>query len=397
MPAVLALPDIGLLLAGLLLSVLAFALFALRDLLTGALSNVPLVGGWMSSSLGGMLDSARNAVVDAAHTSFSGAERLFKWAAGWMGHVLTGIGHTLAEYARTIEHIATVQVPRLFDLARHEAAVLFDRLRHDAARWVAVARHETAVLFDGLRHDTLTWVNDVRLYVDRKAAAVAAEATGLFRTAEADIASARADARAFAIAETSALAAAVAVDLSTLQAQTADLFRTAEHDAAAGIAAAEAAASSALAAGLKVTVTDIDTWGSQALQEAWPDASGDIDALRQVLGDAFPDVSSLLQYLAGAGAAGLLGALIRSLAGTAALTRLASDCIVPNCENLSQLGKDLSELGSAVSAAAILGWLVFIATDPVAAADDTVTVADPFVQAVFGPLTDLLSAGIEHL
>lgn len=397
MPAVLALPDIGLLLAGLLLAFLAFALWGLRDLLTGAFSHVPVIGGFIGRSLGSLLDSARRDVLSASHSSLSGATRLFRWVSGWMGHVLTGIGHTFTAIATTIDHLVRVQVPHLFDVARHETAVLFDGLRHDAARWVADARHQAAVEFDGLRHDTLAWIDDVRFYVDRQVAASRAYAASLFARAETDVASALADARAFAAAETGALARAVAGDLNALATETGTLFRTAERDAAAGIAAAETAASVALVDAVKGIVTDLDTWGNEAVTRAWPDVQGDLDALGRLLGRDFPDIGKLIPALEGAGAAGLLGALIRSLAGSAVAVRALEDCVIPNCRNLSQLGKDLSELGSAVSAAAMVAWMAYIAADPVAAADETVAVCEPFIGSVFDPLTSLLSAGIEHL
>lgn len=383
MPAVLALPDLGLLLAGLLLSVLAFALFGLRDLIVSAFSHVPLVGGWISGTLGGWLGAAARDVVSASRTSLRGADRLFNGIAGWMGHVLTGISHTFDEFAITVVHIAEHQIPRAFDLARHEAAVLFDGLRHDAARWVADARHAAAVEFDGLRHDTLVWVNDVRLYADRKVAALSATVVTwiahVYAYTDQQVAAARTDADT-RVAE---LAHTVSVDVSGLAARADSLFATAEHDITAGVASAEAAASIALARGLDGLVTDLDTWGKDAYEQSVGGIDDAVRELERAWGETMPWIKDLAGPLAGAGAAGLLGALIRSAAVESLTVNALDRCVFPNCENLSQLGKELADLLGASSTALLIAWLIFAVTDPKGWARDMYDHALPVVTAAF--------------
>ena len=123
------------------------------------------------------------------------------------------------------------------------------------------------------------------------------------------------------------------------------------------------------------TVTDLDNYADEAIRIAWPDADGDIAALRKVIGSDFPGINDLLGALGGLGTAGLVGLMIRAIAGTATVTELAEQCTIPNCRNLSQLGRDLAELASDASEAALIGWLIFCVTDPVAAAADIQTVA----------------------
>jgi hypothetical protein len=96
----------------------------------------------------------------------------------------------------------------------------------------------------------------------------------------------------------------------------------------------------------------------------------DLQALRDVLGADFPWLNDLAGLMAGAGTAGLLGALIRSMATSQAVTKLATDCIVPNCRNLSGLGSLLSELSGLLEGDIIFALLAAAVTDPAGAARD---------------------------
>jgi len=111
-----------------------------------------------------------------------------------------------------------------------------------------------------------------------------------------------------------------------------------------------------------------------------------------VLGADFPWLKDLEQVLAGAGAAGLAGALIRSLAGTQAITKLAEECIVPNCLNLSGFGSELHNLLGVAGDAALLAFLVTAVADPAGWAADMAATALPVGQAIVGEGTRLLRA-----
>lgn len=165
----------------------------------------------------------------------------------------------------------------------------------------------------------------------------------------------------------------------------------------ADIANAESAATSWAARRVDTAVTDLERRADQAVSVAWRGADGDVEALRRLIGRDYQSWQHLLPLLEGAAGAGLAGALARALAGSALAVKAIDECVVPNCDNLGKFGKDIAELGSAGAAAAMLAWLAYVATDPVAAANDTVTVAGPLTDAVFAPLVSLVSAATEHL
>lgn len=397
MPAVLALPEIGLATAALVLLLLAFALWVLRGFLVAGFSRIPLVGGAIGRSLGGWLDDARAALMRSSSSALHGMTRIWHTCAAWIENVLYKISYAQTAIVTTIEHIATSQVPRLYraalSWATHQALTVYHAALgwyHDALAGIAAARAWAVQVGLSVLHQSLA-------FATLQYHAAVAYAAVLFAQAETNLARDIAAARAFTSVKVAELARATEAEISRAESISVSLFRTAEADALREIGSLDAKVSAELAAGISGLVTDLEVLGNRAVSEVWPDALRDIDALKQVLGDSFPDIQSLLKYLEGAGAAGLIGALIRALAGSAVATRALEDCVIPNCKNLSQLGRELSQLGSAASTAALLGWLAFIATDPVTAADDTVAVADPFINDIFGPLAGLLSAGASKL
>jgi hypothetical protein len=221
------------------------------------------------------------------------------------------------------------------------------------------------------------WVNTALLYAADLFARAEADALALVSRAEADAANLVTQASTALQAQITSAEALAAREVSGLAASTQAAVNQLANDITSGLAGAEALAYSQVQALQRGIVTDLETIGDTAVGLAWPDAVPDINALRGVLGADFPWLNDLLGIMAGAGTAGLLGALIRSMATSQALTRLATDCIVPNCRNLSGLGNDLSQLLGIISEGALLAWLAEMVANPQGWARDTGTVLGP--------------------
>lgn len=187
-------------------------------------------------------------------------------------------------------------------------------------------------------------------------ARAASYALGLYQAGAADL-----------TAVTSALRADLTADYAQLEARVNALYAS----ALGASASAEAQAINVARGLVGTTVTDLDTAADAAVQIAWPDWAGDIGALRQTLGADFPWLSDLTGALAGAGAAGIMGLLIRAIASAHAVTDLANDCTIPNCRNLSGLGNDLANLAAMIGTGAMWAWVAFGITDPNGWAQDT--------------------------
>lgn len=391
MPEVL--PDLGLLAAALFLLLIASALWVLAGLLRNSLGRLPVVGSWINSNVVAALNDARNAVLGGARSSWHAAVQLFRWAEAFI--------RLQGEWEISAVTATWNFGRRLYDstLPRLETRVLAA-----ASGWFANAESLARSL----------WAN-ATAYATRITAQAVAEGRALFATAEHDAAAAFATAeaatvRAFDTAESDArrLVAAARAELDTgiraaelaaadgIDAVRRSLTATAVAlgtEITAGVRTAETLAAVNLSAAVGGIYTDLETLGDKAVTEAWPDAAGELATLRRTLGADFPWLNDLLGLLAGAGAAGLAGTLTRSMATSQALTRLANDCIVPQCRNLGGLSHDLGNLLSDASTAAMLAWLIFGVIDPAGWAADTGRVAAPVASGLADTAAHLFREG----
>lgn len=394
MPAIAELiPDLGALVAAGFLLLIALALWVLAGVIRNTFARVPVIGPWVGANIVAALNDARNAVLDGAKASWGAAVAMFRWTL----HIFEAIQRTEWNIV-----IAAWQFgSRVYDVTLPN---LESRVLVDASGWFNSAEAYAKSLWDS----ATAYVNSVttQALITASGWVTAAEnrAVALFNSATAAIA------QGIVTAETWA-ANAVANASTTLQADihAAEVFaadginalesnvqaavNTLSGDIATGIATAESVAALNLGAAVGGIYTDLDTWGKQAIADAWPDAQGDIGALRNVLGGDFPWLNDLLGALGGLGAAGLLHSLISSQAGAQAITRLATDCIVPQCRNLGGLSNDLGNLLSDAAIAAMLAWLIFAVTDPSGWAGEMMTVAAPIATETSSAAARLFEGG----
>lgn len=366
-----ALPDLGAVAAALLLLLIAAALWVLIQLLVNSLGKAPLIGSWITNTLGGWLNDARNAVLDAAKASWHAAVKLFDWAIEAITKPVLIAWHFMDSASAAISRLAFVRLPELWAQASSYALGLY----HSAVSYAQTLEVQALVYADGrvaaLENTVQGWAAQALVYAAQLAARAEAYALQLVTTAEASAASTITEASTALQAEIRTAELVAAGEVSALAATTDALIGQLASDLTSGLATAEALAYSQVTALGRGIVTDLEQTGEAALQLAWPDAIPDIEALRQALGADFPDVQGLLRLLEGAGAAGLLHALITSLAGTAAITKLATDCIVPNCRNLGGLGNFLQSLFAGATDVALLAWLAEGVANPGRWAADT--------------------------
>jgi hypothetical protein len=251
-------------------------------------------------------------------------------------------------------------------------------------------------------------------YALAEARAVEATLTRDVQALTTSIAHALQTAEAYAVREVQALGATVAGDVKALEASVAGAIKTAEAYAArevAGIETKVAALTSGLAATIaadvsadlssvfaKVTALSteianlsaslpgeitasvgqavsalagyVDVEASRAVAGVWDDIGTAVDGAIGVAGDADTDITDALKEFAKAVPTDLVGVLAGVGTLTLAMTRYLEDCGIPNCRNLSGLGRDLQALLGLVDDAAFIGLIVAMVTDPGAAAGD---------------------------
>ena len=117
----------------------------------------------------------------------------------------------------------------------------------------------------------------------------------------------------------------------------------------------------------------------RALAATWPRALDEID---QVIAAADTDFAAALANLRGLRGLSLANpfAVVGALAGVlTGLLRFTRDCTIPNCRNLSQVGRDLQELFAVVEGEALIGLLVAAAHDPGGVGRAALDVAAPLI------------------
>jgi len=380
MPEVL--PDFGAFIAAAFLALIACALWVLARVIGNTFGHLPLIGGWCSRNLVGWLNVGRVYCLDSAKASWGAGVAMINWASNYLWNTFVSAVETFESIAATVDHFAHVTVPdavkgaEAWALAQisHAVYVADIALRTEIS---AVSRAVTAV-----RADALDWYHDATAYTDKTVAAaekiLAADITAAEKVAVTGLAATE-HALTSAI---SSVASAATSDIASLATSVNGSIGQLARDIVASEQALAASSAAALAAVQSGIYIDLETWGDEAVDDVWPTAEQDIASLGNTIGADFPWLKDLLPALAGAGATGLLGALVRALAGAEAITNLADDCIIPNCRNLSQFGNDLANLLGDVSLAAFLAWLAFGVADPGGWAADMNDAALPLGQGL---------------
>lgn len=357
-------PELGAAIAALALLLIAAALWVTQQLINNTFGRVPLIGSWIRSNVDSALNDARNFVLDGAKSSWGAAKDMFNWASNLTFKVFAQLLAWFDDASTTIDHIATVQVPEylirgetyaegIVGTVRADAVALFDRAETDLTRGLGVAETD-------IRQAESAAIGYADQVYTRTRADLSAGLSDVARLDAAGLAAAERTLTA-AIDQVQAAARAGLVDLGAATSAELNQLRA---DLVTGLQSAEAVAALNLGAVRAGIYTDLETWGDQAIRLAWPDWSGDIDALRRTLQGDFPWLNDLLGALGGLGAAGLAGALIRSMATSQALTRLATDCTVPVCRNLSQFGSELSGLAALFGSGLLFAWIAEGVADP---------------------------------
>lgn len=160
-------------------------------------------------------------------------------------------------------------------------------------------------------------------------------------------------------------------------------------DTVHALATAEAYADTTATHIAGVLVTDAEQELVQAVNAIWPDVVNGVIAVQGVIATDLPDIAAGLRAIP------VSKALTwgESLAGVAAVSvpmlKALEQCVVPNCRNLSQLGRDLQALLGLVEDASFLAFLIELITKPDAAYQ---TVDD-----IFGPALNAAASGAKDL
>lgn len=379
---------------------LALAALALVILLAWSLfgkSMAHVIPDWHIPLLG----SIQRAALTLIGTAFHKVEGAAEAAVRPIGHALyypvhawsvmtQAVVHGFGEVHATEHWITRVQAPRIY----HRAVAAI------AGQLAAVYRRISAVhvAVDAYVHYAIT--HDAAL---AKADAAAVRGWAATRIAHlgvrivhlrADLAGTRAyvltQARRYVDAEGVRVRVWTAVRLDHLSVRVehlrADLAGATAHVLAQAHAYADRAGHDAQVA----AINQLNTSATAHIAQDWQGIRDETDALLGEIGADFPKVAADLRDLPISLPTTVPVALSAALAAAIPMLRLARDCTVPNCRNLSRFGRDLADMEAAVEGVDVFAWLAEMVTHPGSAAADLAADLTGPAQAVVTDARDLL-------
>lgn len=236
-----------------------------------------------------------------------------------------------------------------------KVAALAHTVAADLVKAETYARTEVAGLAKTVEHD----LSVAETYAKTAVA-------GLAKTVAHDLAVAE----TYADTRVTALAKTVTADVNKLGAQVVAGVATA---AAAATAAEQAAASAAVTTAtstISAVTGYVDLEVSKAVSAVWPEITDAVDGAIDAAGNADADITDALGDLAKAVPTDLVGTIAGVTTISLAMTRFLRDCGIPNCRNLSELGKFLENLLGLAGEGALLAMLLAMIHDPEQAAVD---------------------------
>ena len=383
--APLAAVVVALLAAILLLAALYLGKYIARVMPT----NIPLIG----SSIRSFIESASNLAIASIQGLLDNAvEPLVKVITApvaVIGRLYDILLSTVNRIYSMTKTIVTVTIPRAISVAESYAATA-----------VAAARRDLTDLVRATEAQLARAIDLARAYAAALVATARRDLTDLIRKTEAQLAAAIYAVRRYAedlfhVAEAAAAAAlATAVHTLTgmiteLRTFTVDAIRTLDDLIQGKFAQAEADALAAAHAAELAAVGAIDAAVTTGLAGVWPSLVTDIDTLTGAWEDVFPDILTGVKDLARAIPRDIAGEAVLTGAMAGVLTRYLRDCGLPNCRNLSSLGRDLQALLGLVGDAGFLALVTGLALEPAATARE--------VDDVFGPVARDTADALTHL
>jgi hypothetical protein len=392
---VLAIPEIGLgaIIVFVLLVLLAFVVLKLVAMHATPDIHIPLIGNLRTKvgdgfdaaidGITGALDGMIGAFGDIIHGIVRFSQYIWYLAAGWVSQAY----HTVAWVVTTYVPRETAKLARSIE---SHAVTLGHDISHALTSAEAYAERKVTALATTVAHNLAHAISKAESDI----AAVKADVSGLLAHAE-SYALAKAQA-----AEQAAKAAASAALSTTTKALDNELHKI-ESTTTSAIAKVEGDLTTVknevgliTSTTLPALVTDINGDIEDALGDLGTTVAAGITGLEGVIGSDFADVKALLDQLADVNLGTIVGTSVATAAALGILTKLAEDCIVPQCRNLGGLSNILGDLAGILEAGTLLAFLAELATNPAGFTEDVISVGGPIADPIISGAGDLLNVPV---
>lgn len=332
--------------------------------------------------IGKVFDQVMSPINDLIEAPIQVVANLFNRVWVWLQNLDAVIRWTILTYVpREIASVARIAANDLIAAEQYTASEAAT-LRNTVAADLTKAEQYAATNIENTFHVLSTDITNA-------VAAAAAATAGLTKTVAKDLTIAEQYAATNIENTFHVLSADIAAAEAYTDAQVGALGRTVAADVASIDAKIAGTLTTTAAATLGIISTDID----KAIQADIAGIEAAVDGAITTAAGGFGDITEWLGKIDLTKPLDIAGVSTIALSVAGALSKYLEDCGMPNCRNLSALGRDLQALLGLVENASLLALFVGLATDPEGVAQDVATLFTDLADPVISSAKDLLGVG----
>lgn len=295
----------------------------------------------------GAAESLYNAALHLFYAALSPVADFMRAPVVAVEHLFNVTSDFLHEAVATASWIISTAIPRAVNALRADVNKGVATLRAETASAVGAAERIAASAVASARAYAFSLENDLRNDVNGAVARLTAATAGALSAA-----------KAYAYAQVLDLRNDVNGAVSAINGTMRNLYNDA-------LAYADKAAAAAAGKALSAVTAD----ARSELAAVWPSITSAVAGAATAAEGDFADVTAQLRAASKAVPVSIPGALAAIGALAVPMIKLAEDCTIPNCKNLSQLGRDFQSLLGLVEDGALLAFVVEAIHDPSGTAD----------------------------
>lgn len=344
--------------------------------------HVPVLGSLRGQILNAIRGSI-SLVTRAAQGSFAFMIHVLMDPVSFFMHFINSINAVFSELIASINWVRHTLVPGLISTARRDLSAATTAVQHEAEH-----------LYNLSIGAVNTAVQTSEHYADKVSSAVQGEAEHLYNLSiayvdnsiigiEGDLAAAVTKVESYADTAASAVRSE-AEHLYNLAVGSGQDAATAALNAANGAIGqvardAQTAANLAAAAAL----TTLEGEAARALAGVWPDVSAAAQGVISTAGTDFAGAISDIKAIDWTKTVDIAGSIAGTAAIAASMAKLAEQCVIPNCRNLSGIGRELQQILGAVEGAGFLAFITEMLTNPAGAATEARDILVPVFEDTY--------------
>lgn len=387
MPAV---AGIGIIIIALCALLILYGTQMFAQAVAGLIWKIPYIGKYIANAFLTVVGEILDFLIQLCAGSIRAVIGLFSATFKSFTQIFTSAYDAIQKTAFIVGHITGVWLPQILREAKTYALNLVRAAEKYALNLYDKARSYALGLYDKVRAYALSLYHAAEAYALKEVKAARAYALSLYHMLQADILNGVNKAEAYARAIATATVAPIAKELTALESKIASELTTAEAYAAEQAANALSAATTATTAAVGALATDIDQEAAAIAAAVWPGVIDTVNGLEGVIGTDLPDIGAAVRAIPLAIPTTLAGVLAGVEAISIPALRYMEECGIPNCKNLSKIGRDLQDLFSLIEGASFLTLLVEAVDDPIGTAHAINGFLSPIVDPVVSGTRDLL-------